>query len=181
MPSPRLKSLGTVAGLKIFLVSGERVRNAIDIDFTMGGNEAIYPQYVPAGEIWIDDAAGHLDRCATALHEIVERDQMMRFGKDYDAAHGVASAVERPFRKELLARPPSGFEPTRVAAAYRGYLRAPHAWTYTPRPNEVAKPAHVLDREIQGAMTAEEVRSALEAGSKQRVAYERTLKRSPRR
>jgi hypothetical protein len=89
---PRLRLLGRVAGLRIYLVCGKQVRDELDIDFTMGGNEAVYPSYVPPNEIWIDDAAHAHDRTATALHEIIERDQMMRFGKDYDDAHEVASA-----------------------------------------------------------------------------------------
>lgn len=45
---PRLRSLGRIGGLELCLVSGERVRNTLDIDFTQGGNEAIYPKYVPS-------------------------------------------------------------------------------------------------------------------------------------
>ena len=35
---PRIRRLGYVTGLPVYLVSGERVRNDIDIDFTQGGN-----------------------------------------------------------------------------------------------------------------------------------------------
>lgn len=147
-----LRSLGKVANLRVFLVSGEHVRNHIDIDFTMGGNEAVYPRYVPAGEIWLDDAAHWLDRNATALHEIVERHQMMVVGKDYDDAHEVASAVERPFRRELAKVPPRDFQAGKVGAAYASYLATPDTWPITPRPNDRPRSAHVLDREIQAAV-----------------------------
>lgn len=146
-PPPRLRGLGRVAGLSIYLVSGQKVRNEIDIDFTMGGNEAVYPSYVPPGEIWIDDAAGSLDRTATALHEIVERDQMLRFGKNYDDAHEV-SATERPFRQQLLRQPPKEFDARRVAAAYRAYLRDPERYPVLSRPDELPRPARQLEREI---------------------------------
>ncbi len=145
---PRTRYLGKVAGLTVYLVSGVAVRNDMDIDFTCGGNEAVYPSYVPPGEIWLDDAAGPLDRTATALHEIVERDQMMRFGKDYDDAHEVASATERPFRRQLSKAPPRAFDPRRVAAAYRAYLRDPGKHPVIDRPNDPPRGMRQMDREI---------------------------------
>lgn len=145
---PRIKYLGKVAGLSVYLVSGVAVRNHIDIDFTCGGNEAVYPSYVPPGEIWLDDAAGPLDRMATALHEIVERHQMMYYGKDYEAGHDVASATERPFRRELEKRPPKTFDGKRVAAAYRAYLRDPGRHLIVPRPDEPKLTRRELDRDL---------------------------------
>lgn len=148
-----LRDLGKVAGLRVYLVSGEHVRNHIDIDFTMGGNEAVYPRYVPAGEIWLDDAAHWLDRNATALHEIVERHQMMVVGKDYNDAHEVASAVERPFRRELTSLPLRGLEVGRLGAAYAGYLATPNTWPITPRPNDRPRSGRELDAEIARAIS----------------------------
>jgi hypothetical protein len=145
---PRTRYLGKVAGLSIYLVSGVNIRNNDDIDFVCGGNEAVYPSYVLPGEIWLDDAAGPLDRTATALHEIVERDQMMRFGKTYDDAHEVASATERPFRRELVKAPPRAFDGRRVAAAYRAYLRDPGKHPVVDRPNDLPRGAKQMDREI---------------------------------
>ena len=150
---PRIRYLGKVAGLTIYLVSGVQVRNQTDIDFTCGGNEAVYPSYVPPGEIWLDDAAGPLDRTATCLHEIVERDQMMRFGKDYDAGHEVASATERPFRRELAKNPPKTFDPQRVAVAYRAYLRNPGRYPVMRRPNDPPTPKRQLEREVDEALS----------------------------
>lgn len=149
---PRLQYLGKVAGLSVYLVSGVLVRNTIDIDFTCGGNEAVYPSYVPPGEIWLDDAAGPLDRTATCLHEIVERDQMMRFGKNYDDGHEVASATERPFRRELAKSPPRAFDGQRVAAAYRKYLRDPGRYPVMARPNDPPKSQQQLKREIADSL-----------------------------
>ena len=130
--SPRLRLLARVAGHPIYLVSGERVRNEIDIDFTQGGNDGIYPFYVPEGEIWIDDALGGLDRTATALHEMVERDLMVRHGMAYDPAHDVASSYERGFRRQLRSAGVRDFDLRRLLAAYRGYLRN-HAKLATPK------------------------------------------------
>lgn len=149
---PRKRYLGKVAGLSVYLVSGVAVRNNTDIDFTCGGNEAVYPSYVPPGEIWLDDAAGPLDRTATALHEIVERDQMMRYGKNYEDAHEVASATERPFRRELAKSPPRAFDGHRVGVAYRAYLRDPDRYPVVDRPNDPPRAARQMDREIAEAL-----------------------------
>lgn len=118
---PRLHLLGRVDGVQIYLVSGERVRDEIDVDFTEGGNDAVYT-YVPAGEVWIDDAAHALDRTATALHELVERDLMLRRGLSYDEAHDAANERERALRRDLVRRRPARFDLDRVAGAYRDYL-----------------------------------------------------------
>ena len=122
MRSPRLRLLGRVAGLAIYLVDGEAVRNVVDIDFTMGGNEARYG-YVPAGEIWIDNAQHVLDRTATALHELVERDLMLHHGMSYDAAHDAANARERALREQLERRRSARFDAATVVTAYRVFLR----------------------------------------------------------
>ncbi len=121
---PRLRQLGRIAGLTIYLVDGLYVRNHLDIDFTCGGNSAIYPTYVPVGEIWLDDAAHVMDRMATTLHEMVELDQMLHHGKDYDHAHDMASSVEQVFRKELRRSPPKAYAIRPIAAAYSAYLKS---------------------------------------------------------
>lgn len=116
---PRLRLVGSCAGLSVYIVDGERVRHDHDIDFTMGGNEAIYPTYVPRGEIWIDDALHPLDATATTFHEIVERDLMLRLGWSYDDAHDAASECEIIFRKDLIAKRPSSLDLGRVETAFR--------------------------------------------------------------
>jgi hypothetical protein len=149
MKPPRLRLLGRVADLPVYLVSGQQVRDKTDIDFTMGGNEGVYPTYVPAGEIWIDDAAGTPDRMATTLHEIVERELMIHHGWTYDRAHDAASAAERPFRKDLARRPPKTFDAARVTAVYQAWLRQqPGKASTAPR-----KHGKQLEREIEAAFT----------------------------
>lgn len=118
---PRLRRLGYVTGLPVYLVSGEQVRNQIDIDFTQGGNEAAYPGYVPAGEIWIDDAMHSLDRIATIFHEIVERNLVLYGGINYDKAHDIACKREIEFRKELARKRPASTDLRLVTAALRPY------------------------------------------------------------
>lgn len=78
---------------------------------------------MPPGEIWIDNAQHVLDRTATALHELVERNLMLHHGMSYDAAHDAANARERALRGQLTRRRPARFDATSVAAAYRTFLR----------------------------------------------------------
>jgi hypothetical protein len=125
----------------IYLVDGEKVRDSIDVDFTMGGNEARY-SYVPPGEIWIDNADHVLDRTATALHELIERDLMLHHGMSYDSAHDAANVRERVFRQDLERRRPVRFDARRVAEAYRIYFRE----------KPIHKRSHQLDREIAVAL-----------------------------
>lgn len=140
--APRLALLGRVADASIYLVDGETVRDEIDVDFTNGGNEARY-HYVPRSEIWIDDAQHALDRTATALHELVERDLMLRHGMSYDAAHDAANGHERAFRRDLARNRPVRFDVGLVAKAYGVYARE----------TTKQKRAKQLDREIAQALS----------------------------
>ena len=120
---PRLKRLGFIDGLVIYLVSGEQVRNKTDIDFTAGGSEAAYPGYIPKGEIWLDDALHVLDRIATIFHEIVERNLMLYSGIDYDEAHEIACKREIEFRKELAKKQPTSTDLRIVVRALKPYSK----------------------------------------------------------
>jgi hypothetical protein len=133
-----------VNGLTIYLVNGEHVRNEIDVDFVNGGNGAIYPSYIPPDEIWIDDAQHALDRTATALHELIERDLMWHHGLGYDCAHDEANMYERAFRWGLRHHRPAKFDARGVAGAYRSYLQL--------RSRGVSKTARQLDHEITGVL-----------------------------
>jgi len=122
LQSPRRRLLGQGNGLLVYLVDGERVRNEIDVDFVNGGNAAVYPSYIPHDEIWIDDAQHPLDRTATALHELVERDLMLHHGRSYDSAHDLANMYERAFRRGLRHHRPLTYNSREVMDAYRSYL-----------------------------------------------------------
>jgi hypothetical protein len=137
-----MRLLGRVNGLAIYLVDGERVRNEIDVDFVNGGNGAVYPSYVPLDEIWIDDAQHALDRTATALHELVERDLMLHHGLGYDRAHDEADMYERAFRWRLKHHRPAVYDARRVRDAYGAYLRGRQGF----------KTRRQLDHEIIGAL-----------------------------
>lgn len=120
---PRIKRLGYINGLVIYLVSGEQVRNKTDIDFTAGGSEAAYPGYIPKNEIWLDDALHVLDRIATIFHEIVERNLMLYSGIDYDNAHDTACKREIVFRRELERIRPVSTDLNLVAKALKPFRK----------------------------------------------------------
>lgn len=120
---PRLKRLGFINGLAVYLVSGEQVRSKLDIDFTAGGTEAAYPGYIPKNEVWLDDALHVLDRISTIFHEIVERNLMLYGGKDYDDAHEIACKREIEFRKELAKKRPTSTDLGLVAKALKPYAK----------------------------------------------------------
>lgn len=90
--------IGVKGEWRVYLVDGEKVRNEIDVDFTMGGNFARY-SYVPEGEIWLDEALNDFDRRATLAHELHET-RLMLDGMSYDKAHDKSSAIERKWRRE---------------------------------------------------------------------------------
>ena len=79
-------------GVSVWVVNGRFVRSVFDIDFTAGGHDHVY-EFVPAGEVWIDDAIMEKERGFVLLHELHERNRMGT-GISYDAAHAESSHVE---------------------------------------------------------------------------------------
>jgi hypothetical protein len=79
-------------GVAVWVVNGRLVRSAYDIDFTEGGHDHVY-EFVPAGEVWIDDAIEEPERGFVLLHELHERNRMAG-GMPYSAAHAESSRLE---------------------------------------------------------------------------------------
>jgi len=94
--------LGKVDGLTVWLVDGERIRDDLEIDFTMGGTHARW-KFIPKREVWIDECLSPRDRNATIVHELVERARMLK-GASYEPAHDYASMVERAFRRRSMGK-----------------------------------------------------------------------------
>ena len=91
-----------VDGMKIFLVSGEYVRNHLEIDFTLGSHWVFEDSpYIPEGEVWIEETLAAFDREAIIFHEVFEA-KLMRDGVPYEEAHARATEAERKFRQERL-------------------------------------------------------------------------------
>jgi hypothetical protein len=78
--------------LKVWVVSGEAVRDFFRIDFTEGGHDMVY-SFVPAREVWIDDDISDKERKFVLLHEVHER-HLMAKGWTYNDAHRDSSKIE---------------------------------------------------------------------------------------
>jgi hypothetical protein len=80
------------SGVSVWVVNGRLVRSAFDIDFTEGGHDHVY-EFVPASEVWIDDAIEEPERGFVLLHELHERN-LMAAGMPYSQAHRESSRLE---------------------------------------------------------------------------------------
>jgi len=85
------------SGLEVWVVSGRLVRSVFDIDFTAGGHEHVY-EFVPEGEVWIDDDIIEEERPYVLLHELHERNRMAK-GIPYSKAHEGSSKLEYHCRR----------------------------------------------------------------------------------
>jgi len=81
----------------ICLVDGKKVRDHLNINFTMGGHHYVYNR-IPEDEIWIDDN-NYKERAATIVHEVHERNKMKFKKLSYSKAHKLANRKEKEFRK----------------------------------------------------------------------------------
>lgn len=79
-------------GVHVWVVNGRLVRSVFDIDFTTGGHDHVY-EFVPVGEVWIDDAITEKERGFVLLHELHERNKM-EAGVPYSHAHAESSRLE---------------------------------------------------------------------------------------
>jgi hypothetical protein len=79
-------------GVSVWVVNGRLVRSVFDIDFTAGGHDHVY-EFVPEGEVWIDDAITEKERGFVLLHELHERNRMAG-GTPYSQAHAESSKLE---------------------------------------------------------------------------------------
>jgi hypothetical protein len=79
-------------GVRVWIVNGRLVRSVFDIDFTAGGHDHVY-EFVPAGEVWIDNDIVEKERGFVLLHELHERNRMAQ-GLPYSKAHAESSHLE---------------------------------------------------------------------------------------
>lgn len=86
-------------GMQIWIVRGDLVRSLFFIDFTQGGHDKVY-DFIPKGEIWIDDDVYYKEVPFILIHELHERYLMSRdkesknLKEAYEKAHAKASALE---------------------------------------------------------------------------------------
>ncbi len=80
------------SGVEVWIVNGRLVRSVFDIDYTEGGHDHVY-EFVPKGEVWIDDDLVEAERPFVLLHELHERNKMAK-GWPYSRAHVDSSKLE---------------------------------------------------------------------------------------
>lgn len=93
----RIKKLREEGSIKIFLVDGNKIRNFIDIDFTMGGHGCRYA-YIPIDEVWID-SSNEDEKEEVIIHELAELG-LMKQGINYNKAHDLANIEELNLREK---------------------------------------------------------------------------------
>jgi hypothetical protein len=98
----KLQKLRTLPnGVTVWLVNGELVRSWLFVEYTEGGHDLVY-DWIPSGEIWIDDDVEPQERALVMTHEIVERDLMSRHHLSYDDAHELALRREdQQYRRKV--------------------------------------------------------------------------------
>jgi hypothetical protein len=90
-------------GEEVWIVDGKYIRDNIYSDFSQGGNDMAYPEFVPIGELWVEkDLLAEREPILT--HEKRERDLMVNAGykqgvneteaKTYDEAHEIVKNME---------------------------------------------------------------------------------------
>ena len=87
---------------KIFLVSGEYIRNNYYIEYNLGGHYLVY-DWIPKGQIWLQEMSdGNEQMRYNLLHQIYEY-LIMRYNKyDYEDAHQKRINIQKKFRKGLF-------------------------------------------------------------------------------
>lgn len=84
---------------RIYIVDGTAMRRDVDDDFIMGSNAKANADYIPAGEIWLEQMLTPPERFFIALHETIEF-RHMETGLKYEQAHKMASKTEQALRKK---------------------------------------------------------------------------------
>lgn len=98
--------VGSVDGIKCYLVNGNEVKTKKFMDFTEGGNGMVYgkksdkvhPDFVPYNEAWVDADIDESQFPYILLHEIVEYVLMKNKNFSYDKAHRKANGAEKYMR-----------------------------------------------------------------------------------
>jgi hypothetical protein len=88
----KVKKIAAFEDVDVWVVDGELVRDLFYIDFTEGGHDLVY-NFIPEGEVWIDDDVVKGERLYIMLHELIER-RLMEKEKNYQDAHNKATKIE---------------------------------------------------------------------------------------
>jgi hypothetical protein len=96
----KVKPLGVLNGMRVWLVDSETIRRIFDIDFTMGSHDA-HSAFIPHGEIWVSRLLPPSDLAPLLVHEAVERQWMVHRKWSYERAHDRASVLETQLRRQI--------------------------------------------------------------------------------
>lgn len=90
----QIRCLGQLrsSGVAVWLVDGALVRSWYRTSFTQGGHDLVY-NWIPQGQIWIDNDVEPAELKLVISHEAYER-SLMRRGMNYDSAHQRALGLE---------------------------------------------------------------------------------------
>lgn len=86
------------AGVVVWIVDGELVRDLYYVEYTEGGHHFVY-DFVPYNEVWLDDDLDPQERDFVLLHELHER-YLMHSGLNYEHAHHSSSIIEYKCRRD---------------------------------------------------------------------------------
>ena len=91
--------MGKREGLDVWIVNGSFIRRKILSEFLFGGNDRVY-NFIPEGEVWLDNAIDVVELEYTTRHELTERKLIAEKGLSYDEAHKIASVEEQKSREK---------------------------------------------------------------------------------
>ena len=85
--------------IQVWIVRGDLVRSLFFVDFTQGGHDKVY-DFIPKGEVWIDDDVYYKEIPFILIHELHERYLVMKdktsknMKEAYEKAHVKANELE---------------------------------------------------------------------------------------
>jgi hypothetical protein len=90
---PYLQSFGRIESIKVWIVSGQYVREHLDEEFTNFGQHYRFP-FIPINEFWLDRQHAPGEEQFFISHLLVEH-KLMQNGMDYDQAIDKADDAEK--------------------------------------------------------------------------------------
>lgn len=96
------KTIGEYDGIKFIFVDGENIRDTVNIDYLLGGNNSFY-KFIPSGEVWVEKILEEDKKATIAimLHEFIESKKMADEKYSYEKAHEYSTKKEMEFRKKI--------------------------------------------------------------------------------
>jgi hypothetical protein len=122
----RKEFYGTLLGLDVWIVDAQHVRDVLDVDFCMGSHDA-HSSFIPEREIWICNYIQPGEMFPLLVHEVLERENMVKRGWSYEKAHDRSSQIEILLRRQGLKKPVRTYpEAFNLAQAYVSDPRGQH-------------------------------------------------------